>query len=191
MQNSSNKFLIFMLLFLNACSNSNNNNHPNEITTNEKPASSDLKRSAANEFGYFKPDGDSLIIPTFEIEVNLSPKAKAKLSKNNETIIVSASFSGIPKDTTSEDFLNSGEMGIAGKDIEIKNGSIAKFENIRFPKSLYDSLSGKDIQLLINVFSGRHSSPDNLLACGILQEKMSKVKGKTFTIDCKLIYGED
>jgi len=82
-------------------------------------------------------------------------------------------------------------MGIAGKDIEIKNGGIAKFENIRFPKPLYDSLSDKDIQLLINVFSGRHSSPDNLLDCGIIQEKMSKVKGKIFTIDCKLIYGED
>ncbi|MEO6843686.1 MAG: hypothetical protein ABI184_00865 [Ginsengibacter sp.] len=191
MQHPSKKFLVFTLLFLGACTNSNNNNHPNAITPDEKPGNSDLKRSDVTEFGYFKPDGDSLIIPTFEIEVNLSPKAKAKLSKNNETIIVSASFIGMPKDTTSEDFKNSGQIGIAGKDIEIRNDSIAKFENIRFSKSLYDSLADKDIQLLINVFSGRHSSPDNLLNCGIIQEKMSKVKGKIFTIDCKLIYGED
>ena len=191
MQHPSKKFLVFILLFLGACTNSNNNNHPNEITTDEKPGNNDLKRSAVTEFGYFKPDGDSLIIPTFEIEVNLSPKAKAKLSKNNETIIVSASFIGMPRDTTSKDFKNSGEMGIAGKDIEIRSGSIANFENIRFSKSLYDSLADKGIQLLINVFSGRHSSPDNLLNCGIIQEKMSKVKGKIFTIDCKLIYGED
>lgn len=191
MQNPSKKVFVVILLFLGACTNNNKNHHPNEITTNEKPGSSELKKSAATEFGYFKPDGDSLIIPTFEIEVSLSQKAKAKLSKNNETIIVSASFSGMPKDTTSKDFQNSGEIGISGKDIEIRNDSIAKFENIRFSKSLYDSLSDKDIQLLINVFSGRHSSPDNLLDCGIIQEKMSKVKGKIFTIDCKLIYGED
>src|SRR6185437_9455340 len=190
MQNPSKKLLVIVLLFLGACTN-NNNNHSNETTNNKKQGSSELKESTANAFGYFKPDGDSLIIPTFEIEVSLSPKAKAKLSKNKETIIVSASFSGVPKDTTSENFQNLGEIGIAGKDIEMRNDSIAKFENIKFSKSLYDSLSDKDIQLLINVFSGRRSSPDNLLDCGIIQEKMSKVKGKIFTIDCKLIYGED
>jgi len=90
MQNPSKKLFVVILLFIGACTNNNNNNnHSNEITTNERQGSSGLKRSAANEFGYFKPDGDSLIIPTFEIEVSLSPKAKAKLSKNNETIIVS------------------------------------------------------------------------------------------------------
>lgn len=190
MKNPPKHLLIFMLLFLGACTN-NSNNHTNGTTADEKTGSKDAEKTTATEFGYFKPDGDSLVIPSFEIEVNLSPKAKEKLKKDNETIIVSASFIGMPKDTTSENFQDSGEMGIAGKDIEIRNGSIAKFENIRFPKSVYDSLSDKDIQLLINVFSGRRSSSDNLLNCGIIQEKMSKVKGKIFTIDCKLIYGED
>lgn len=190
------KNLFFLIVIsLSACSGGGDK----KATEKERPATGtvgidkDAKENGKSnsEFGYFKTYGDSLIIPSFEIEVHLSPKAKAKLSKDNETIIVSASFLGVPTDTTSAAFLQSGEMGITGKDVELRNGSIAKFENIKFSKSLYDSLSDKDIQLLINVFSGRHSSPDNLLNCGIVQEKMSKIKGRKFTIDCKLIYGEE
>jgi len=176
---------LLIVIFLSACSDGSDKKVAEKKTTETETG------NANSKFGYFKPDGDSLIVPAFEIEVHLSQKAEAKLSKENETIIVSASFIGIPKDTTSTAFLESGETGIAGKDIEIRNGSIAKFENIKFSKSLYDSLSDKDIQLLINVFSGRHSSTDNLLDCGIIEDKLSKVQGKKFKIDCKLIYGED
>jgi hypothetical protein len=189
-----NSFLL-IVFFLSACSGgSDKKASKNEMEATEAAdsiKSANKTSGSISDFGYFKPDGDSLIIPAFEIEVNLSQKAKAKLSKDKETIIVSASFMGIPKDTTSEEFLQSGEMGIAGKDIELRNNNVAKFENIKFSKSLYDSLSDKDIQLLINVFSGRRSSTNNLLSCGIVQEKMSKIKGKKFAINCKLIYGED
>ena len=195
MPNYFKVFFLLAVIFLSACGNDSDkkasNNEMEATEAAETNRSANKTSGSISDFGYFKPDGDSLIIPSFEIEVNLSPKAKAKLSRDKETIIVSASFMGVPKDTTSEAFLQSGEMGIAGKDIELRNDNIAHFENIKFTKALYDSLSDKDIQLLINVFSGRRSSTDNLLSCGIIQEKMSKIKGKKFTIDCKLIYGED
>jgi len=140
--------------------------------------------------GYFQLYGDSLIIPSFEIEVSLSEKANAKLKANKETIIVSASFTGTPKDTTSEEYIKSGEMGIASHDIELRDSRIAKFEGVKFLKSLYDSLADKDIQLLINIFSGRRSTGDNLLNCDIIQDKMSNIKGRRFTLKCKLIYGD-
>ncbi|HEY5367506.1 MAG TPA: hypothetical protein VIJ75_00820 [Hanamia sp.] len=188
-------FFLFAVIFLSACGNDSDkkaSDYQLDATGAADSIKSANKTSASiSDFGYFKLDGDSLIIPSFEIGVKLSSNAKAKLLEDKETIIVSASFMGVPKDTTSAAFLESGEIGIAGKDMELRNDDIAKFENIKFSKLLYDSLSDKDIQLLINVFSGRRSSTDNVLSCGIVQEKMSKVKGKKFTIDCKLIYGED
>lgn len=197
MQDYFKVFFLLAVIFLSACGNDSDkkasDNQLDATGTADSIKSANKTSGSISDFGYFKLDGDSLIIPSFEIEVNLSPKAKAKakLLKDKETIIVSASFMGVPKDTASAAFLESGEIRIAGKDMELRNDDIAKFENIKFSKLLFDSLSDKDIQLLVNVFSGRRSSIDNMLSCGIVQEKMSKVKGKKFTIDCKLIYGED
>jgi hypothetical protein len=144
-----------------------------------------------NNTAYYKYEGDSVIIPSFEITVSLSAKAKQKLKKDKETILVIAYFSGQPKDTTSEEYLKSGGMGITSAQREIKDSGIAKFEGVKFSKALYDSLADKDIQLLINVVSGRKSTKDNLLNCDILEDKMSRIKGKRFTIKGKLIYGDD
>jgi stringent starvation protein B len=43
-----------------------------------------------------------MVLPAFTIEVKLSDKAEDKLKVANESVIVSASFGGIPKDTTSK-----------------------------------------------------------------------------------------
>src|SRR5450755_3754746 len=77
------------------------------------------------DIGYFKFYGDSVIIPSFEIEVSLSEKANAKLKAGKETIIVRAYFTGIPKDTTSEDYIKSGGIGVASHDIELSDSRIA------------------------------------------------------------------
>ena len=190
------KFLISFLLFifLFSCTSQEskkNNNNPVKDTINKnsfvKADTTSLKNTA-----YYKFAGDSsVIIPSFEIEVSLSTKAKQKLKKDKETIIVIAYFSGQPKDTTSEEYLKSGEMSLTSAQREIKDSAIAKFEGVKFSKALYDSLADKNIRLLINVVSGRKSTKDNLLNCDILEDKMSNIKGKRFTIKGKLIYGDD
>jgi hypothetical protein len=42
-------------------------------------------------------------------------------------------------------------------------------------------------QLLINVYSGRKSSPNNLLDCGIYEGALKAVQGQSIPISCKLI----
>jgi hypothetical protein len=189
------KFLISFLLFifLFSCTSQEskkNNNNPGKDTLNKNSFVKADTTSISNT-AYYKFVGDSVIIPSFEIEVSLSTKAKQKLKKDKETIIVIAYFSGQPKDTTSEEYLKSGEMSLTSAQREIKDSAIAKFEGIKFSKALYDLLADKDIQLLINVVSGRKSTKDNLLNCDILEDKMSNIKGKRFTIKGKLIYGDD
>lgn len=51
----------------------------------------------------YKMEGDEFVIPTFEIEVSNSLKATETLSKQKETIIVSAFFSGEPANEKDRD----------------------------------------------------------------------------------------
>ncbi|HEY2720198.1 MAG TPA: hypothetical protein VGI82_00650 [Chitinophagaceae bacterium] len=178
--------ITFFSLFLFSCTS--------RETGKNKTSSADSTKNVAvdstgvNSTSYYKVEGDSLVIPPFDIAIDLSPKASEKLKKIHETIIVAAYFSGIPKDTTTKEYLKSGGLGITTVQKELSgNDRTTKIEGGKFPKSLYDSLSDKDIQVLINVYSGRRSNPNNLLDCDILEEKMSAVKGKTFTLKGKLI----
>jgi hypothetical protein len=130
--------------------------------------------------------GSRIELPTFEIEVANSPDAGQTLSKQNETIIVSAFFSGDPLNEKDRDEI--GEMMVANQEIELTGDDrIARFEGITFPKRLYDKLADKDVRLLINVYSGRQSSDDNLLNCAILEAKASQVRNKRFVLGCSLI----
>jgi hypothetical protein len=180
--------IIVLTLFSCASKKNNQNGGLTPVTSN----SSTRKDSAdADNSEGFRYTGDSIEIPAFEIEINLSNKADQKLKAGKETIIVKAFFSGIPKDTTLKEYKDDGEIGIVFPEIELSNTRIAKFQGIKFSRKTYDALADKDITLLINVYSGRKSTSDNLLNCDILSEKISKVKGKRLTLHGKLIYGDD
>lgn len=135
----------------------------------------------------FIPVGDSLIVPPFEITVQLSEMAENKLKAINETIIISAMFSGIPKDTTIKEYMESGEFPIGEQMLEIQGQGTARFVDAKISKKDFEALSDKDIQVLINVYSGRRSDPNNLLDCDILQEPISKVRQQKNVLKGKLI----
>ena len=146
-----------------------------------------IKAGHSKDSNYLQIVGDSVEIRPFEIEVSLSPKAEKKLKEEKETIIVAAFFTGEPKDTTTREYKDNGEIFVTSRKIELAELRKAKFEGIKFSKGLYDSLSSKDISLLINVFSGRRSTDNNLLSCGIIEQQMSKLKGTSYTIKGRLI----
>lgn len=177
---TAHRFL-FVIAFLAACS----------TRTEQQTTTNSLQTSAANHLGYYQVEGDSVVIPRVTIALQLSPKAEATLKARKETVIVAAFFSGTPKDTTSQEFLESGEVGVKDQKIELTTGRVATFERLKFARKAYDALADKDIRLLVNVYSGRRSSPDNLLNCGIVEGPMSDLRGKRLTITGKLIYGDD
>ncbi|MEO7121404.1 MAG: hypothetical protein ABIY62_09920 [Ginsengibacter sp.] len=134
---------------------------------------------------YFKLDKDSVTVLPFEIAVSLNPKAKDRIIRSRETIMIDVSLTGIPKDTTlySED----GQFYVASAEKEITYGQVARFDNIKFSRKIYDQLINKDLYVNAFVFSGRKSSPDNLLDCSIIADSVSNVVNKTLTITGKLI----
>ena len=130
---------------------------------------------------------DSIEVPPFGIQVQLSDKAERTIQKRKETIIVMAFFMGTPKDTTSKEYLESGEKSLGSKAIELKDERTAKFAGIKMAKKDVGLLTDSDYRVLINIYSGRKSSENNLLDCDILEDPISKVKNKTHVLKGKLI----
>ena len=193
-------FLTILTGLLITCGNSTKKSNVDKLIQ-EKLDTVNIEHSEViEEFqssGYLKIVGDLVEIPYFEIELKLSEKAEEKLKTDNETVIVMAYFTYFQKDKIYPEKYQDkvdfgGELMLLSYPIELTDKRLAKFENVKFPKDLYDLFGEKkDIDLLINVYSGRKSSEYNLLHCDILQNSMSEIKGKKFTIKGKLIYNDD
>jgi hypothetical protein len=144
-------------------------------------------KDTARHEGIYTIVGDSIVIPPFEIEIALSPKAAQRIAPGKETIIVDVFLSGIPKDSSKVKLEEDGVYYVGSASKEINYGEIASFANVKFPKSIYDNLADKDVQFDINVYSGRKSSPDNLLDVDFLSGKLSTLVNKRSKLNGKLI----
>jgi hypothetical protein len=153
-----------------------------------QPASRESSTSPGGD--YLRVEGELVLIPSFDIVLEVDQKARAKLKADKESIVILTYFSGLPTEAAEKkypEYEMEGEILLAKSALEVQNGFTAKIENIKFPKARYDDLADKDISLLVNVVSARKSSTENYLDCGIIEGKMSAIAGKSFTIKCKLI----
>ena len=126
-------------------------------------------------------------VPTFEIEIKLSDEAEKILKDSHETIIVQAYFRGTPKDKNDKDYNDWGYVVVSEFPIELFSNRIACFSNVKIPKKVMDELENNNIEVLINVFSGRRASLGNILDVNILQKPINEIKGKKYTLRGKLI----
>ena len=138
---------------------------------------------------------DSVNVPNFEIQLNLSEKAERTLKEKNESIIIYVDFIGEPEkrivQTKEYEFYDeNGDLTIGTKKVEFESESIIKFENCKVSKKSLNLLKNKTYKVRVNVVSGRKSSKDNLITCDYLQENINKIKNKRITLNGKLIYGE-
>jgi hypothetical protein len=127
-------------------------------------------------------------LPGFSVSVTLSDKARKLLTDHKETIIVAGYFTGSPKSGTPRKYITDmGEIDLGQVETEIAPGEIAKFGPVKMKQDALNQVDKSGPQLLINVYSGRKSSKDNLLDCVIYEDALEPVEGKTIPIACKLI----
>ncbi len=185
---------ILILTVLFSC-NSNNTtltrDASNQDTLTKKISAEKPDTALFKKLGFYILDGDSILVPPFEIEISLSPKAKERIVDSNETIIVDISLEGTPKDSSKVRLEEDGSFYVGSSTKEISYGQIARFDHLKFPKKIYDQLADKDVDLSVNVYSGRKSSPNNLLNVDFLSDKVSNIINRHFTLKGKLIYGDD
>ena len=126
--------------------------------------------------------------PGFDVKVRLSPRAKAELVAKNETIVVDASFVAGPKAGTPKKYIGEdGQvMGLGDQRVEVAPGTTARFAHLLANREALAWVEGPPA-VLINVYSGRKASKDNLLDCGVYEGPLSTIADSVVPIDCKLI----
>ena len=125
--------------------------------------------------------------PGFAVDVTYSERAKKLLIENKETVIAAAYLSAAPKPGALKKYVDHiGEVGLGECTVEAAPGESLRFREILLDKAALAQTDGKP-QLLINVFSGRKSSENNLLDCGFYEGDLKGVQRKTLPIACKVI----
>jgi hypothetical protein len=175
MKYTSVLYLIILFIVNSSCNNNSKNNNIKAIESY-----SDIKKSKTEKL---KVIGDSIEIPSFEIELNFSKKAEGKLASDKETVIIFANIFGEPKSDPNKE----GPINLAYSKIELIGKRIALFENIKFSKATYDSLKDKNIWITVEVSSGRKSINENFLDTDFLEEDVDNVINKKFVLNGKLI----
>ena len=178
------------------------NDHSNEMKNASNSASKQdtakrdlfLKKPdtiAVKKLGFYTVQGDSLLVPPFEIEISLSSKAKERIVNSKETIIIDVFLEGTPKNSSKVHLEEDGSFYVGSAKREISYGQVARFDNLKFPRKIYNQLADKDVDLTVNVYTGRKSSQDNLITGDFLGDKVSNIINKRFTMNEKLIFGDD
>lgn len=129
---------------------------------------------------------DSISLPNFEIILELTAAAKQRLKQNNESIIVKAMFSDLQIYGQENEGLTEFEgLFLGSHEVEIRKKNIAIFNNIKLPTKNFDRISDLNIEVLLNVYSGRHSRNMNILDCYSMRVMIDSVKDKPLIIKCK------
>jgi hypothetical protein len=125
----------------------------------------------------------------FSVNVTYSQKASSTLAAGKETVIVAGYLYGFPVQGTPKKYVDHMGQISVGDDIkqEISPGAVATFGSIKFDEAMLKWMDSQGPQIVINVYSGRKSSPNNLLDCGFYEGPLKAIQGTSLPISCKLI----
>jgi hypothetical protein len=124
----------------------------------------------------------------FSAHVSLSEKAAALLMARREKIIVSADWFGDPTKAGQKYANESGQISLGVEDIQLPgSGGEARFTGRDVDLSLLKWVENREVQVEINAYTARLSSPENLIECSFYAGTISETRGKSVQIHCKLI----
>jgi hypothetical protein len=123
----------------------------------------------------------------FDVEISLSPKAAARLAKLSEGIIVSASYSGDPVPSAQKHADQIGRIDLGREQVETpgKAGTV-HITGDKVHRERLAWIQGP-VLLNVNVYSARHSGPDNILDCDFFDGNLQDAVGKSTALHCALI----
>jgi hypothetical protein len=127
------------------------------------------------------------IIFAFDVELTLSDKAAMRLKMRHESVVVSAYYSGEPKKDAEGHVNQIGTIDLGTENVEVVGApGLVKVTGTKIDIRRLDWIKGP-VLLNVNVYSGRHASADNILACDFFDGKLSAAVRKTPVLHCSLI----
>jgi len=125
---------------------------------------------------------------SFSLSVTLSERAMKELTDKKETVMIASYFSGEPKKGALKKYVSEiGDVGLGSTIAEVAPGTRLTTAVVKLDQKALEQTDKESPELLINVYSGRKSSEDNLLDCGFYQASLKSAQGTTIPINCKLI----
>ena len=125
--------------------------------------------------------------PALKVVVSLTPRAAARVAHPRDTILVDVEFygeatpQGVRKHMADEmDWI----QFRPDTQVELPAAGVAVIPPRRYDASKLAYIQGGKLQLLINVYSGRQSGPDNLVDCGIFEDTIDVAAKATIPIAC-------
>jgi hypothetical protein len=124
----------------------------------------------------------------FDVDVTLSKLAADKLAAAKEKIIVAAYWGGEPTEKASKHAEGDGQISLGAERVTISGaGGRAHIKGSTFERAHIGWVKDGALEVLVNVYSARLSSGNNLLDCGLFQDSPAKSREKPVNISCKLI----
>lgn len=138
---------------------------------------------------------ETIIVPSFQIGIELSEEAEIYLQEEKETIVVRALFYGYPRDKKLKDWSwrKYGELHLKWESIELNESRIANFSNCEILKDKFDWLEDKNFMVLINIHfkekenRKKYEEIDQYINFEILEEPIGSIAGKLITLKGRLI----
>jgi hypothetical protein len=123
----------------------------------------------------------------FTVQVTLSNRAAAKLVQASEGIIVSASYAGNPIPTAAMHADEIGQIDLGTENVEApRKAGIVRVTGRNIAQDHLAWIKGP-VLLNVNVYTARHSGPDNILACDFFDGKLEDAMRKPVALHCSLI----
>lgn len=130
--------------------------------------------------------------PKFSVVLTMSPASLAELTKLREQVTVSAHYYGMPTPAADKNKIPNeiGEVDLGGE--ESTRALASAHETFDFAGRGFQTKRTKWAEpgtagVLINVYSARKVSDDNILDCGIFQDRLEIAEAQPIEIACKLI----
>lgn len=132
----------------------------------------------------------------FNVEITLTPAARERLVSQHESLIVSADYFGYPSAQAQAEHVPGSEnpwLTLHGKQVELQGAQLDGTPVAHFPAVAFDAkqlawTEAPDApQVNLNVYSGRRSSPDNLLDCTMFQDTLAIASRAPIRLACGLI----
>ena len=124
----------------------------------------------------------------FTVNVSLSPQAASRLAQLAEPITMSALYYGEPTRAARRHADEMGQIDLGTDEMTIPgSGGAAQFTLRALDRKHVVWGRNKDVKLNINVYTARHSDPNNLIACDFFDDSLSLALAHPINVGCKLI----
>lgn len=126
----------------------------------------------------------------YKIELSFTPRTLEKLRELGEKVTISNFYHGMADPGAAAKAETMGQISFGDNAMQVEPAN----QIVRVSVSPFDPAKLKDIEggprLLINVFTARKATPDNLLDCGIYDDDLAKAEAAPIPIACDLIEPE-